>query len=189
MVAGQGFDRQHFESVHDRQLIGPPEVSCPGPFVRRNRYHALNIGTVWRDRVLRLVVGNTVTLTVHNWGGTLYVVKAEFPRTTSRFIASFRPLDDGRTHFDVVVFAPRGLASMGLPLRRLFTRGHLVSEARQVRNTEYRPSRMIAADADLIECFRWLAALPQKPAAPGTETFQSINLTTISQPIEKLQPR
>jgi len=35
-----------------------------------------------------------------------------------------------------------------------------------VRNTEYRPGRLIAADADLIECFRWLAALPQQPAVP-----------------------
>jgi len=189
MVAGQGFDRQHFESVHDRQLIGPPEVSCPGPFVRRNQYHARNIGTAWRDRLLRLVVGETVTLTVQNWGGTLYVVKAKFPRTTSRFIVSFRPLDDGRTHFDVVVFAPRGLASMGLPLRRLFTQGHLMSEARQVRNPEYRPARLIEADADLIECFRWLASLPQKPTAPGTDTFPPVHLTTIRQRTEKLQPR
>ena len=189
MVAGQGFDRQHFESVHDRELIGPPEVSCPSPFVRRNQYHARNVGTAWRDRVLRLMVGRTVTLTVQNWGGTLYVVKAEFPRTCSRFIVSFRPLEDGRTHFDVVVFAPRGMSALGLPLRRMFTKGHLVSEARQVRDTEYRPARMIAADADLIECFCWLAALPQKPSSKETNIFPSANLTMNGKPIEKLQTK
>ena len=189
MVAGQGFDRQHFESVHDRQLTGPPEVSCPGPFVRRNRYHARNIGATWRDWILRLMVGDTVNLTVQNWGGTLYVVKAEFPRTTSRFIVSFRPLEDGRTHFDVIVFAPRGLASVGLPLRRLFTRGHLLSESHQIRNTVYRPARMIAADADLMDCFRWLASLPQKLMVPGTDTLQPVNLTAISPPPGTLQPR
>jgi hypothetical protein len=89
----------------------------------------------------------------------------------------------------VMRIAPRGLAALGLPLRRAFTRGHLVGESRQVRNTEYRPARMIAADADLIECFRWLAALPQKPAARETETFQPINLTTTGKPPEKLQTR
>ena len=186
MVAGQGFDRQHFESVHDRELLRPPEVSCPGPFVRRNQYHARNIGTAWRDRLLRLLVGRTVTLTVQNWGGTFYVVKANFPRTCSRFIVSFRPLEDGRTHFDVVVFAPRGWPALGLPLRRRFTEGHLVSEARQVRDPEYRPARMIAADADLIECFRWLAALPQKPAAKDATIFSGTNLTTNSELLEKL---
>lgn len=170
MVAGQGFDRQHFESVHDRRLLRPPEVSCPGPFVRRNQYHAEIIGESWRDRVLCLLVGRTVTLTVHNWGGTFYVVKAEFPRACSRFLVSFRPLDDGRTHFDVIVFARRGLAEIGLAARRWFTREHLGAEAGQIRNTLYRPARFIAADADLVECFQWLAALPQRmPDMPEDE--------------------
>ena len=161
MVAGQGFDRQHFESVHDRELTGPPLVTCPDPFVRSNRYHARNVGAGWRDWLLRIIVGRTVTLEVQNWGGTLYVVKARFPRACSRFIVSFQPLEDGRTHFDVIVYARRGLCALGLPLRRIFTKGHLLSEAAQVRNTEYRPGRMIASDQDLIECFAWLANLPQ----------------------------
>ena len=169
MVAAQGFDRQHFESVHDRRLLSPPLVSCPNQFVRRNQYHAEIIGESRRDAVLRMLVGNTVTLTVNNWGGTLYVVKADFPRACSRFMVSFRPLEDGRTHFDVIVFAPRGFAQIGLPARRWFTRGHLVAEANQVRDTHYRPGRFIAADADMIECFQWLAALPQQPPSSPLE--------------------
>jgi len=169
MVAAQGFDRQHFESVHDRRLLSPPLVSCPCPFMRRNQYHAEIVGESLRDTLLRKLVGNTVTLTVNNWGGTLYVVKAQFPRACSRFMVSFRPLKDGRTHFDVIVFAPRGLSEFGLPMRRWFTRGHLVAEARQVRQTQYRPARFIAADADMIECFQWLAALPQQPVSDSAE--------------------
>jgi hypothetical protein len=113
----------------------------------------------------------------------MYIVKAEFPRTTSRFIVSFRPLDDDRTHFDVIVYALTGLAALGLPLRRLFTKGHLESEAEQVRNTEYRPGRLIAADADLIDCFRWLAELPQRPAAA------EILVKTNSEPVRQFQPQ
>lgn len=181
MVAGQGFDRQHFESVHDRQLLGPPEVSCPNPFVRRNQYFAENIGEAWRDRLLRLIVGRTLRLTVRNWGGVLYLVKAEFPRGCSRFLVSYRPLEDGRTHFDVLVYARRGVPALGLPLRRMLTRSHLVSEAQQVRNTEYRPARLISADADLIDCFRWLAALPQNPtaAAPAPVAAEPKPLQTL----------
>jgi phenylpropionate dioxygenase-like ring-hydroxylating dioxygenase large terminal subunit len=174
MVAAQGFDRQHFESVHERQMLGPPEVSSPNRYRRRNQYHAKIVGNSWRDRVLRLLVGDTVTLTVNNWGGTFYVVKAEFPRACSRFLVSFRPLEDGRTHFDVIVFARRGWRELGLAARRWFTRGHLVSEARQVRDTRYRPARLIAADGDMIECFWWLAALPgqsaETPAATSSES-------------------
>jgi len=180
MVAAQGFDRQHFESVHDRRLLSPPEVSSPNPYRRRNQYHAEIIGDSRRDELLRWLVGNTVTLTVNNWGGTFYVVKAGFPRACSRFIVSFRPLEDGRTHFDVIVFARRGFAELGLPARRWFTRGHLVSEARQVRQTQYRPARFIAADADMIECFRWLASLPQQlptePTPPMSSTMTTPEL-------------
>jgi phenylpropionate dioxygenase-like ring-hydroxylating dioxygenase large terminal subunit len=174
MVAAQGFDRQHFESVHDRRLLAPPNVTSPSPYLRRNEYHAEIIGPYRRDAILKMLVGDTVTLTVNNWGGTLYVVKARFPRACSRFIVSFRPLEDGRTHFDVIVFARRGPAQLGLPLRRWLTRGHLVDEAAQVRQTRYVPTRLIAADEDLIECFRWLSSLPQQPPDSGSRPVSSI---------------
>jgi hypothetical protein len=161
MVAAQGFDRQHFETVHDRRLLSPPEVDCPLPFVRRNRWHAEIIGESLRDRILRILVGKTVSLTIHNWGGTLYTVKSEFPRVCNHFMVSFRPMENNRTHFDVIVFTRRGLPALSLAARRWFTREHLVSEAAQIRGTQYRPARLLPADADMIECFRWLAALPQ----------------------------
>jgi nitrite reductase/ring-hydroxylating ferredoxin subunit len=162
MVAAQGFDRQHFESVHDRRLVSPPEVDCPSPFVRRNRWHAEIIGQSWPDRFLRVVVGKNVLLTINNWGGTFYTVKAEFPRACNRFIVSYRPIENNRTHFDVIVFVRRGLPSLGLAVRQWLTRAHLVSEASQVRGTQYRPARLIPADVDMIDCFRWLASLPQQ---------------------------
>jgi phenylpropionate dioxygenase-like ring-hydroxylating dioxygenase large terminal subunit len=169
MVAAQGFDRQHFEAVHDRRLLEPPQADCPTPFVRRNRWRAEIIGESIRDRILRTLVGKTVDLTIHNWGGTLFVVKAEFPRACSRFIVFFRPLQGQRTHFDVIVFARRGLPALGLAGRRWFTRGHLLAEADMIQNTQYRPARFIDADADMIACFHWLAALPQQfPAAEAT---------------------
>ena len=161
MVAAQGFDAQHFQTVHDRRLLRPPEVDCPTPFVRRNRWQAEIIGESARDRILRALVGSTVKLTIHNWGGTMFVVKAEFPRATSRFIVSFRPWKGGQTHFDVIVYARCGWPALGLSLRRWFTRGHLVAEADQIQGTQYRPNRLVAPDADMMGCFWWLASLPQ----------------------------
>jgi phenylpropionate dioxygenase-like ring-hydroxylating dioxygenase large terminal subunit len=178
MVAAQGFDRQHFQTVHDRRLLSPPEVDCPTPFVRRNRWHAEIVGDSLPDRILRALVGKTVSLTIHNWGGTLYTVKAEFPRACNRFMVSFRPLENGRTHFDVIVFARRGLPALGLAARRWLTRAHLVAEAAQVRGTHYRPARLIPADADMIECFRWLAALPQH--TPATTELPSARASEVN---------
>jgi len=163
MVAAQGFDRQHFETVHDRRLLSEPEVTCPSPFVRRNRWHAQIIGQTLPDRILKVVAGDTVSLTIHNWGGTFYTVKALFPRACNRFIVSYRPIENNRTRFDVLVFVRRGLPELGLSARRWLTRAHLVSEASRVRGTQYRPARLIPADADMVECFRWLASIPQQP--------------------------
>lgn len=161
MVAAQGFDSQHFETVHDRRLLGPPLVDTPHPFARRNRWRAEIVGTSIRDRVLKALVGSEVSLTIENWGGTMMLVQAQFNRACSRFMVSLEPLPDRRTAIHVLTFAPRGVAQFFLPLRRWFTRAHLESEAEQIRQTEYRPGRFVEGDTAMVECFQWLAALPQ----------------------------
>lgn len=173
MMAAQGFDTQHFEAVHDRRLLRPPEVDSPSPFARRNRYHAEIVGDSLADRILRLICGPNVTVTITNWGGTVFAVKAEFANACSRFLVCYRPQEDEHTFCEVITFARRGTGRLGLPLRRWFTRAHLLAEAHQVRGTEYRPGRFITADIDMIRCFQWLAALPQelpveKPSAAQT---------------------
>jgi len=175
MVTAQGFDRQHFETVHDRRLLSAPKMDCPTPFVRRNQWEAEIIGTRFPDRMLKALVGKNVSLTIHNWGGTVYTVKARFSRACNRFLVSYRPIENDRTQFDVIVFARAGVASLGLSARRWLTRAHLVAEASQVRNTQYRPARLIPADADMIECFRWLAAIPQRPAGVEIDLAASSN--------------
>lgn len=169
MVAAQGFDRQHFETVHDRRLLTAPRVDCPSAFVRRNHWDAEIIGRRFADRLLKTLVGKTVSVTIQNWGGTCYTVKARFPRACNYFLVSYRPIENDRTHFDVIVFARHGLAALSLTLRRWLTRAHLVAEAAQVRDTQYRPSRLIPQDADMIEFFRWLAALPQRTNNDGSK--------------------
>jgi phenylpropionate dioxygenase-like ring-hydroxylating dioxygenase large terminal subunit len=163
MVAAQGFDAQHFQTVHDRRLLQPPQVDSPSPFARRNRWHAEIVGEEARDRILRILVGKRVKLTINNWGGTIFTVKAEFPRACSRFLVFFRPLEDQQTRFDTIVYSRRGPSSLGLAARRWFTRGHLFAEAKKIRDTQYRPAHFISADIDMIECFKWLAELPQFP--------------------------
>lgn len=42
--AAHGYDTQHFDAVHDRKLIAPPQIDCPHRFARRNRYRAEVLG-------------------------------------------------------------------------------------------------------------------------------------------------
>jgi len=45
MLAAQGFDAQHFETVHNRRLLAPFPRGYPAPFARRNCYEAEIVGT------------------------------------------------------------------------------------------------------------------------------------------------
>jgi hypothetical protein len=108
-------------------------------------------------------------------------VTGAFDRVHSRFIIATRPLEDGTTLCEGIVFAPKGsrlLARMfepaGLRVRRLFTHGYLADETRRLRGTQYRPSSLGANDRDMIEFFRWVVSLPQNPhESAGTEAAVS----------------
>jgi nitrite reductase/ring-hydroxylating ferredoxin subunit len=168
MNSAHAFDTQHFAAVHDRELVAPPEVDCPAPFARRNRYRARVLGRTALDRCLQKVAGPMVSISITTWGGTFVLVTGAFDRVHSRFIIATRPLDDGTTLCEGIVFAPRAnqllariVEPAGLWVRRLFTHGYLADETRRLRGTQYRPASLGANDRDMIEFFQWVVSLPQ----------------------------
>lgn len=172
MNSAHAFDTQHFAAVHDRRLLAPPSVDCPAPFARRNSYHAEVIGQTIFDRILRVVAGRTVNITLTIWGGNMAVITADFARVRSGFLMAMQPLENGQTLCQGIVYARRtrnplrGLAPLNLWVRRLFTFGYLADEARRLRGTRYNPASLGPNDRDMIEFLQWAASLPQ--TAPGT---------------------
>ena len=175
MNASHAFDVQHFASVHDRELLAPPEIDCPAPFARRNSYHAKVVGRHALDRLLRGFAGRTVNITISVCGGTLVLVTGNFGGAHSRFIVSAQPLENGQTLCEGICFArPSGLGLLdrcNLALRRVFTHGYLEAEAREIRGTRYRPENLGRNDREMIDYFQWLAALPQttQPTSPAVK--------------------
>jgi aminopyrrolnitrin oxygenase len=167
--AAHGYDTQHFDAVHDRKLVAPPEIDCPSPFARRNRYRAEVLGRTPLDRVLRALAGRHVAISITNWGGTFVVITGDFDRARSRFIIATRPLENGHTLCEGIVYAPRLRSELAravfepliLATRRTFTHGYLSDEANRLRGTRYSPETLIAHDRDMVDYFRWVAALPQ----------------------------
>lgn len=177
LMVAQGFDTQHFETVHERKLQGPPVVDCPAPQARRTRYVAEVVGPSVRDRVLRLLAGATVAVTITNWGGSLFLVEAKFPRAHSRFLVIYEPAEGHQTRCHVMTFARRGWPALGLPLRRWLTRGHLLAEAELIRDIRYQPTRLISADVEMVRCLHWLATLPQGSDRPLSEAAEKPDST------------
>lgn len=169
-TVAHGFDTQHFDAVHDRKLTAPPQIDCPHPFARRNRYHAEVLGRTRLDQFLKIFAGRTVEITITNWGGTFVVITGNFERTRSRFITTTQPLDGGRTLCEGIVFVPRlknPLARMlfeplALAIRRFFTYGYQKDEADRLLGTRYDPATVIPQDHDMIDFFNWVVALPQE---------------------------
>lgn len=166
--SAHAFDRQHFDAVHDRRLLAPPEIDCPAPFARRNRYRAEVLGRTGLDRILRATAGRFVDISLTVWGGTFVCITGDFGRARSRFLMVTRPLENGHTLCEGIVLAPCPANALQLWVRRFFTHGYLADEARRLRGTRYDAARFVEADADMIDYFQWLVALPQE-AAPALQ--------------------
>jgi nitrite reductase/ring-hydroxylating ferredoxin subunit len=167
MNSAHAFDTQHFAAVHDRRLLAPPSMDCPAPFARRNSYHAEVIGQTIFDRILRVVAGRTVNITLTIWGGNMAVITAGFKRVRSGFLMAMQPLENGQTLCQGIIYARRtrnllrAFTPLNLSIRRLFTFGYLADEARRLRGTRYNPASLGPNDKDMIEYFQWAASLPQ----------------------------
>jgi nitrite reductase/ring-hydroxylating ferredoxin subunit len=177
MNSAHAFDTQHFAAVHDRRLLAPPSMDCPAPYARRNSYHAEVIGQTIFDRILRVVAGRTVNITLTIWGGNMAVITAEFERVRSGFLMAMQPLENGQTLCQGIIYARRNrnllnvLTPINLAIRRLFTFGYLADEARRLRGTRYNPASLGPNDQDMIEFFQWAASLPQ--TVPATINLQA----------------
>jgi phenylpropionate dioxygenase-like ring-hydroxylating dioxygenase large terminal subunit len=168
--AAHCFDTQHFDAVHDRKLMAPPQIDCPHKFARRNRYRAEVLGRTKLDKFLKTFGGRTVEISITNWGGTFVAITGDFDHAHSRFIIVTQPLDGEKTLCEGIVFAPRvknsffrSLAEpLVLAVRRFFTYGYLMDESNRLLGTRYNPATAIPQDRDMIDFFNWVISLPQK---------------------------
>jgi nitrite reductase/ring-hydroxylating ferredoxin subunit len=173
MLAANGFDGEHFRAVHDRTLLGPPEVDCPTPHARRMRYTALVTGQSIFDRLLRWFVGPVVHVSITSWGGPFILVTGFFRRARSYILIATQPLAEGTTLIETIVFARRRLSALqplSLRVRRVFTRAFLRDDLDRLGGIRYNPHTLLESDQLLIEYFAWAAALPQHPEQPGRGT-------------------
>jgi hypothetical protein len=154
-VTGHAFDLQHFLYVHDRKLVEPPVIDTPAPYVRRIRYRAEVVPKNWRDRVLSLVGGKTVSASLVVCGGTFTMIEAQFEKFTSRFMMIMRPIDRQKTLCQGIVFGSPEWR-LALPIRRYFTHAYLLEESETLGAASYAPERFVESDRPLMDYFEFL---------------------------------
>lgn len=167
MMSAHAFDVQHFETVHDRKLLGPPLIDCPTPYGRRCTHHSGVAGDTVFDRLLRVFASKTVTVQLTIWGNNICMVEGKFDRVTSRFFLMMSPMEDGTTQVHGTVFKRRSkipllgrlIDKFGLETRRWFTAGYLADENTKLGSPEYRPATMVEQDKEVADYFHWALAL------------------------------
>jgi aminopyrrolnitrin oxygenase len=169
MLAANGFDAEHFGTVHDRTLIGPPVVDCPSAFARRMRYQALVTGKSIFDRLIRPTAGRRVEVSITSWGGPLVLVTGFFERARSYILIASQPLDGGKTLVEVIVFARRTrfavtrlFQPLGLLIRRWLTQGFMLDDINRLGGIRYNPDSLVESDQLLRDYFFWAADLPKQ---------------------------
>lgn len=167
------FDLQHFRAAHDRRLVEEPATLQPSPY----SYQAIGVfaveGVSLQDRITRSFAGDRVSLGITDWCGSLSFATAEFRRTSTFGLVAREPLADGRVRIDVYVFARRGRSLwqrlafdwIHLEVRRLFIKRFLTADAIRLNGVRYAPERLIDADRDMINYYRWLAGAAHGSAA------------------------
>jgi hypothetical protein len=165
MVGSHAFDQKHLELVHSRRLSAPLQVDYPHPYGRRGSHVSAVEGTNIFDRLIRLVAGNKVAISMTPVGGTFVLVTGDFKKLKSRFFLMAVPKEDGTTDLHGLVFARKSgsffvdrlLAPVSLAIRCWFTRGYLVNEVAELGSHVYRPHMLASHDQALIDYYRWAA--------------------------------
>jgi nitrite reductase/ring-hydroxylating ferredoxin subunit len=163
LIGANAFDVQHFRTAHDRTLVGEPTVDSPAPLARRICAVYRVSGDGWRDRLTRVFSGPEVTLTATVWGGLLVLVSARFRKTTSYGLVSIRPIAEGQSIVNIVVWVPRRksrlsrvIDPMDATIRRSFIRAFLRPDVSAAAGIRYNPATLIDADQELAAYLDWL---------------------------------
>ncbi|HEY0783452.1 MAG TPA: hypothetical protein VGE98_13420, partial [Thermoanaerobaculia bacterium] len=170
MVCGNAFDVQHLRSVHGRELLAEPEIDDLPGCARRIRYRTRIRAASPADRLLRLLAGEEVEVSIAVFGGTLLWVEARFPRAVSRILFGVEPAAEGGSRVVAVPLAPRPRLAgrLALPLllalRRLLTRAFVEADLTTLDGVRYDPETLIPSDRPLAEFLAWAAALPAADA-------------------------
>lgn len=167
--AANGFDLQHFNLVHSRELVREPETDCPAPFARRIRYRSKVVGNSVYDRLLRSLVGDSVDVSITSWGGNFFLVTASFRKAKSYIMFDIQPVDRTHTACYAIVFLRRKRLNLfrsvtepiSLSVRRRFTKAFVLEDPNRVGKPAYSPRTLIASDQAMIEYYHWAASLPR----------------------------
>jgi hypothetical protein len=177
-LASNGFDVQHLQTVHARQLRQPAVVERAAPHQLRLRYVSRVVGNSPSDRLVRWLSGNRVHVTITCWGGSIVLVESRLAAMRSVFLASCAPFGDGTaSEISFIVGVKRKPGTLlnrlhVLSSQVLFTR-FLRRDARVLEGMRFRPQLPLPEGEPMLQYLRFLHELPPAAGAWGPDDDRS----------------
>jgi len=97
VLVANGFDVEHLASVHQRQLVEPPDLTELGERRIRLRYRTRPTGQSLGDRVMGWLAADGVRGTISCFSGTTMLVESAVGKRRAFILLSFVPGGDGST--------------------------------------------------------------------------------------------
>jgi phenylpropionate dioxygenase-like ring-hydroxylating dioxygenase large terminal subunit len=107
VAACNGLDIRHMATLHAMRQLDPPQILELDRFRLQVRYRMAYVGRKPTDRVVRALTGGAMDLRFTTWGGNTAVAEIRHPRFPLLLVFTHRPLADGGTDCQTIVFLPR----------------------------------------------------------------------------------
>lgn len=170
LVAANGFDIQHLETVHERALREPPCLEILDAHRIRLRYVSRVTGRSAVDRVMRHLSRNRIAVTITCWGGSVVTVESDLGRVKSALLLGVLPTAAGVEVTPIFGVKRTGSAPVDtsrVALARWLFGGFLRRDVAILDDLRFRPRLLLPQDEMLRRYLEFVDALPVTPdAAP-----------------------
>lgn len=157
-LTANAFDTHHYEAVHRRRLLMPPEISQPDRFRFACTYHSQATGSQLSDRLMNWLSKGDIEVTMTCFGGPLFTVSSVLGPRRASLMVGMTPEGD-HTRIRLMVGSPsRGPAAL---LARYLYTSFLESDLQPMTGVRLAPFTGLAVDATMERFARYLEALPE----------------------------
>ena len=158
-----GFDMQHFQTVHGRALRKPPVVDQISSYILRLRYTSKVTGKKLSDRIMKWLSRNKIQAVITSWGGSVVTVEIYTGRTRSFLLLNFLPTSTG-----VRITPIYGMVKsrffvydrFRLMITAWLFNAFLKRDVSILKDMEFRPCLARSEDPILFEYFNFLHQFP-----------------------------
>jgi phenylpropionate dioxygenase-like ring-hydroxylating dioxygenase large terminal subunit len=166
VIACNGFDIRHFETIHRRGFYSEPKISTTSSGALQIEIQARVLGDGPRDRRIRRLSRDSIRVRIVNHGGALLTVESDLGRIQTHLILSLFPVEGGKTLVRYLFAIPRSKTPIVGPaldrLRYAYAFRHadrfLRDDTLSLAGMRLQPALLAREDAHLKQFFTWLGS-------------------------------